>query len=100
MAPEVLNCPFKNRPDENKDCANLYYSKSVDAWAVGVLTYELLVGFPPFSDKDRPAIENKIRSEVRPIPRPWLFSPGGMPCLVYWLLWPFSLFLNAFGGDW
>lgn len=25
------------------------YDQSVDVWAVGVLAYELLVGFPPFS---------------------------------------------------
>lgn len=30
MAPEVLNCPFKNRPDENKDNAALHYSYHVD----------------------------------------------------------------------
>jgi serine/threonine protein kinase len=63
MAPEVLDCPFKNKPEENKDKQELYYSLTVDAWAMGVLTYELLVGFPPFNDKQRAAIEDKIRSE-------------------------------------
>ena len=63
MAPEVLDCPFKNKPEENKDKTELYYSLTVDAWAMGVLTYELLVGFPPFNDKQRAAIEEKIRSE-------------------------------------
>jgi hypothetical protein len=31
MAPEVLNCPFKNRPDENKENSALHYSFHVDA---------------------------------------------------------------------
>ncbi|MEW5312978.1 MAG: hypothetical protein WDW38_004574 [Sanguina aurantia] len=33
MAPEVLKCPFKSRPDENKLDARLHYSNRVDAWA-------------------------------------------------------------------
>lgn len=41
MAPEVLACPFKTRPDENKGNRNLYYELSVDTWAVGVLAYEV-----------------------------------------------------------
>lgn len=44
MAPEVLCCPLKRHPGENKDRADLYYSQAVDAWAVGVLAYELLTG--------------------------------------------------------
>eukprot|EP00195_Chlamydomonas_chlamydogama_P005012 CAMPEP_0202904904 /NCGR_PEP_ID=MMETSP1392-20130828/31716_1 /ASSEMBLY_ACC=CAM_ASM_000868 /TAXON_ID=225041 /ORGANISM="Chlamydomonas chlamydogama, Strain SAG 11-48b" /LENGTH=588 /DNA_ID=CAMNT_0049592773 /DNA_START=178 /DNA_END=1944 /DNA_ORIENTATION=- len=68
MAPEVLNCPFKNKPEENKEKENLHYNLTVDTWAVGVLTYELLVGFPPFNDKQRSAIEEKIRVEAPRFP--------------------------------
>lgn len=49
MAPEVLRCPPKNLPQENKNNAALHYNNSVDAWAVGVFAYELIVGFPPFA---------------------------------------------------
>uniref|UniRef100_A0A7S3VP34 Protein kinase domain-containing protein n=1 Tax=Dunaliella tertiolecta TaxID=3047 RepID=A0A7S3VP34_DUNTE len=61
MAPEVLDCPFKNKPEENKGNRMLHYSYHVDTWAVGVLAYELLVGLPPFNDKQRNAVEDKIR---------------------------------------
>ncbi|KXZ54130.1 hypothetical protein GPECTOR_5g230 [Gonium pectorale] len=47
MAPEVERCPLKSDPKENKDQPHLAYSTSVDIWAVGVLAYELLTGFPP-----------------------------------------------------
>eukprot|EP00798_Chlamydomonas_sp_ICE-L_P005562 gene5562-4199_t len=49
MAPEVLRCPPKNLPHENKSNTSLHYNNSVDAWAVGVFAYELVVGFPPFA---------------------------------------------------
>jgi hypothetical protein len=44
MAPEVLKCPLKTFPDENKQDSSLHYGGSVDTWAVGVLAYELLTG--------------------------------------------------------
>ena len=49
MAPEVLRCPPKNLPEENKNNPYFHYNNSVDAWAVGVFAYELIVGFPPFA---------------------------------------------------
>ncbi|GLI68340.1 hypothetical protein VaNZ11_012742 [Volvox africanus] len=47
MAPEVERCPLKTEPHENKDSPKYAYSTAVDIWAVGVLAYELMVGFPP-----------------------------------------------------
>lgn len=48
MAPELLT-------DEN-----VTYTTKIDIWAIGVLTYECLVGFSPFYDKD----ENKIVESI------------------------------------
>lgn len=68
MAPEVLKCPFKSRPEENKEKDSLHYSARVDAWAVGVLTYELLVGFPPFFDQSRTNTEERINKSLPQFP--------------------------------
>jgi len=60
MAPEVLRCPPKNLPQENKNNAALHYNNSVDAWAVGVFAYELIVGFPPFAGESQLDSVDKI----------------------------------------
>ena len=52
QAPEVVVCPDKHKPSDNKEMKHLYYTPVVDAWAVGVLAYELIIGRPPF-DKVR-----------------------------------------------
>ncbi|KXZ51018.1 hypothetical protein GPECTOR_14g259 [Gonium pectorale] len=68
MAPEVLECPFKSRPIDNKDNERLHYTAAVDAWAVGVLAYELLVGRPPFEAPEREGVEECIRRQVPRFP--------------------------------
>lgn len=45
---QVLRCPDKHQPEDNKDRADLEYGTAVDAWAMGVLAYELIIGRPPF----------------------------------------------------
>jgi hypothetical protein len=52
MAPEVVVCPDKHHPNDHKELTHLHYTAVVDAWAVGVLAYELVVGKAPF-DKVR-----------------------------------------------
>ncbi|WIA10385.1 hypothetical protein OEZ85_010577 [Tetradesmus obliquus] len=68
MAPEVLKCPYKSKPEENKEKVHLHYSNTVDSWAVGVLVYELLVGCPPFYDKSKSTTEARIVSGVPHFP--------------------------------
>lgn len=60
MSPEVLRCPGKVHPMDNKNRSDLWYSHSVDTWAVGVLAYELLNGCPPFSAPSRQQTEIQI----------------------------------------
>ncbi|KAL6755436.1 kinase-like domain-containing protein [Haematococcus lacustris] len=56
------------KPDENKENSALHYSFHADTWAVGVLSYELLVGLPPFSDNNRSTVEAKIRLQTPRFP--------------------------------
>ena len=50
LAPEVL---------DNKR----QYGFAVDWWSFGVLVYEMLTGIPPFYDKNRKVLFNKIRNK-------------------------------------
>ncbi|KAI8934228.1 hypothetical protein NX059_008974 [Plenodomus lindquistii] len=44
------------KPGENQE----YYTNAIDQWSLGVLTYELLVGKPPFKTKSSQATQKKI----------------------------------------
>ena len=57
---QVLLCPEKSRPQENKDKVLLGYTSMVDAWAMGILAYELIVGRPPFEKQSRAATYEHI----------------------------------------
>ena len=50
IAPEILACPAKQRPDEFKHCppGTHWYNNKVDCWSMGILAYELLTGEVPF----------------------------------------------------
>ena len=50
---QVLVCPEKSRPQENKDQALLTYTHAVDVWAIGILAFECLCGKPPFERASR-----------------------------------------------
>ena len=60
MVVQVLLCPEKSRPQENKDKVLLGYTAMVDAWAMGILAYELTVGRPPFEKQSRAATYEHI----------------------------------------
>ncbi|EQC26304.1 CAMK/CAMK1 protein kinase [Saprolegnia diclina VS20] len=40
------------------------YGASVDVWSIGVITYILLCGYPPFHDENRPALFAQIKEGV------------------------------------
>ena len=45
------------------------YGKSSDWWALGILIYEMLVGYPPFYDKNPMGIYKKILNSVIKFPK-------------------------------
>lgn len=47
-----------------------------DLWAVGVVLYLMVAGYPPFSGEDPEELEGKIRSGEPPRPLPDHVSPG------------------------
>lgn len=75
MFTEVMRCPDKREPAENKDQPQLAYGARVDAWACGVLAYELLVGCPPFGMSTREGSIKAILSSAPKIPA-WLPAGG------------------------
>lgn len=56
LAPEIIKGEKKG------------YGKSVDWWALGVLFYEMMVGYPPFYDKKPVGIYKKILRGVIEFP--------------------------------
>ncbi len=89
MLLQVLKCPYKSKPEENKEKEHLHYSNTVDSWAVGVLVYELLVGCPPFYDKSKSNTEARIVSGVPHFPPTISEAAKNFICageLIVWLL--------------
>ena len=75
MSPEVLVCPEKSRPEENKERVELGYGEAVDVWAVGVLAHELLVGRPPFERESREETYACISRKEPALPG-WMSEPA------------------------
>eukprot|EP01023_Acetabularia_acetabulum_P044574 TRINITY_DN447_c0_g1_i4.p1 TRINITY_DN447_c0_g1~~TRINITY_DN447_c0_g1_i4.p1 ORF type:complete len:603 (-),score=79.52 TRINITY_DN447_c0_g1_i4:487-2295(-) len=69
VAPEILDCPVKYHPFQHKDSPQQQsYNSKVDVWALGILTYELLVGVPPFEGNCDGATLTNIRAKSLHIP--------------------------------
>lgn len=50
LSPEVLQCPLKKFPDENKDNYEIGgYTTAVDIWSFGVMIYECLCNASPYA---------------------------------------------------
>ncbi|GLI71015.1 hypothetical protein VaNZ11_016131 [Volvox africanus] len=83
MAPEVERCPLKMRPEDNKGNVDLAYSTAADVWSVGVLAYEMLVGFPPFIDCSKGSVDGSTGGDFgngdrpRELCFPHFVSAGG-----------------------
>jgi hypothetical protein len=59
-------CPDKVHPSDHKEKTHLHYTYLVDAWAVGVLAYELTVGRAPFdAGHKRGTIDNILHAQPR-----------------------------------
>lgn len=54
-----------------QDRADLAYNEAVDAWAMGVLAYELIVGRPPFGMADRESTMRAITG-MQPFIPEWM----------------------------
>ncbi|EGG17682.1 putative protein serine/threonine kinase [Cavenderia fasciculata] len=51
------------------------YGKAVDIWSVGILMYDMLVGHPPFTNKNNATLQDMILKEKPKIPK--FVSPHG-----------------------
>ncbi len=47
------------------------YSKEVDLWSLGVITYILLCGYPPFFDQKNAELFKKIMAGKYQFDHPW-----------------------------
>jgi len=50
MCPEVLKNPRKRNHEDGKNNPELYYDEKCDTWAVAVIAYEMLYGYPAFGN--------------------------------------------------
>jgi len=83
---EILKCPYKSKPEENKEKTHLHYDNTVDSWAVGVMTFELLTGCPPFYDQSRTNTEARIKTGIPEFPTTMSEGARSFICEGEWAL--------------
>jgi aurora kinase len=55
-------------PNQNKEIDEIAYNAKADVWAIGILAYEILMGYPPFEQESRRETYDFImKSEVNRI---------------------------------
>jgi len=66
IAPEILDCPEKQHPGENKNFTpgDRWYDNKVDVWSCGIMAYDLLTGKAPFTGVRTGDVA--VQSESRP----------------------------------
>jgi len=64
MAPEIV----KNYENYKYNNEKGTYSSKIDLWSLGVVTYELLFGFPPFNSNNVEELNNRIKKGIYNIP--------------------------------
>ncbi|KAJ9516181.1 hypothetical protein QJQ45_024610, partial [Haematococcus lacustris] len=80
LAPEILACPVKERPDDFKHQPQAWYTSKVDCWSMGVLAYELLTGETPFQAVSTHTRPSDLKDQV-----PVRFRMhAAVPCAICW----------------
>lgn len=75
MAPEVISCPLKQGPGDNKRDTRFHYGTAADIWSFGIMLYEMLVGATP------------IVKHVATLPLPDFLSPEAKGVVMACLTW-------------
>lgn len=60
MAPEVIRCPDKDLPEQNKHRDDIQYGPAADVWAVGAVAYEVITGKSPFAGQTQTETVRRI----------------------------------------
>ena len=85
MSRRVTRNDFYSTPYLSPECLDSgERDRQTDAWALGVILYEIVAGFAPFREHDTRRLEDRIRSR-RP-PSPISHCPPGLEAVIFKLL--------------